>query len=207
MLKSAFNFILKMHKRSGTIERLGGNGRASGLNITLDQDLEGIISEGVVYINGVRLEIDPFPFLSLPQEDTYFDIDSTGDYVVTGVANNAPEPVLAPDSLRIAKVVSDLIEITSFEILSPIEQYYAINATPIEYTPANYSRKLAGPEEITIDGKEFVISKQNLERAKYPVPIRGDRIVDSDIGLCSIAEVKEMFDFGGELIGYRVRSA
>jgi hypothetical protein len=75
-------------------------------------------------------------------------------------------------------------------------------------TPSNYSRKLSGPEEITIKGKEFVITKDTLTKAGFTGPLkRGDRLSDPDMGVNIISEVHEMFDFGGEIVGYRVRTS
>lgn len=77
----------------------------------------------------------------------------------------------------------------------------------IKAAPSNYSRNLQGPEETVMDGREFVISKDVLDGVNFPCPIkRGDRLVDADLGDNSITEVREMFDIGGAVIGYRVRT-
>jgi hypothetical protein len=75
----------------------------------------------------------------------------------------------------------------------------------IKVTPSNYSRNLAGPEEIKIDGREFVITKGALDAVAFPVPRRGDRLVDPDMGTHVISEVRELLGFGGAILGYRVR--
>ena len=75
-------------------------------------------------------------------------------------------------------------------------------------TPSNYSRKLNGPEEIAIKGKEFIITKDTLDKVTFPgAPKRGDRLADEDIGVNIISEIHEMYDFGGAIIGYRVRTS
>ena len=76
----------------------------------------------------------------------------------------------------------------------------------VKATPSNYSRNLQGPEQVVVDGKEFVISKHALDTATFPCPPkRGDRLVDPDLGDMSIVEVREMFDLGGAIIAYRIR--
>ena len=73
----------------------------------------------------------------------------------------------------------------------------------IRISPSNFSRQLAGPAEIQIEGKEFVISKQNLGTWKLK---RGDLILDPDMGGLSIVNIDGMYDFGGGILGYRVRT-
>lgn len=75
----------------------------------------------------------------------------------------------------------------------------------VKVTPANYSRNLAGPEEIIIEGREYVVAKGNLDDVSFPMPKRGDRIKDPDIGVHVISEVRELYGFGGTIIGYRLR--
>lgn len=76
----------------------------------------------------------------------------------------------------------------------------------VRITPSNYFRHLQGPEETVIPGREYVISKDNLDSAPFPYPKRGDRIEDSELGISVITEVRELFDFGGKLMGFRVRT-
>ena len=82
-----------------------------------------------------------------------------------------------------------------------------VKTVTIKVTPSNYFRNLAGPEEIVIEGKEFVISKTFLDAVEFGVPKRGDRITDAQTGLAVISEVREMFAFGGTIIGFRVRTS
>ncbi len=77
----------------------------------------------------------------------------------------------------------------------------------VDMSPSNYSRNLEGPSEITIAGKEFVVTKEALDEVSYPRPKRGDRITDAEMGTFAIDEVREMFDFGGAIIGYRLRTS
>jgi hypothetical protein len=76
----------------------------------------------------------------------------------------------------------------------------------IEVSPANFSRNLNGPEEVTFPGREYVISKTNLVKAGYAgSPKKNHRIVDAEFGTRTIEEVKEMVLLG-QLIGFRVRT-
>jgi hypothetical protein len=80
-----------------------------------------------------------------------------------------------------------------------------IAAVSIKVSPSNFTRNLSGPEEIVIEGREFVISKGALDSVLYPVPKRGDRLKDPELGVNVITEVRELFGFGGGILGYRVR--
>lgn len=77
----------------------------------------------------------------------------------------------------------------------------------IKISPSNYFRHLQGPEESVIEGREFIVSKTILEEASFPIPKRGDRLEDSELGISVISEVRELYDFGGALIGFRIRTS
>lgn len=83
----------------------------------------------------------------------------------------------------------------------------AISAVSIKITPANYFRNLSAPEEIVVEGKEFIVSKETLSSANYPTPKRGDILDDSETGTSTISEVREVYDFGGAIMGYRLRTS
>ena len=87
-----------------------------------------------------------------------------------------------------------------------IERPGSITAVSIKVSPSNYSRNLQGPEEIVMEGREFVIAKKSLESVSFPIPRIGDRLKDSEMGVNTITEVREMFDFGGSIIGFRIRT-
>lgn len=77
----------------------------------------------------------------------------------------------------------------------------------LKATPSNYSRILAGPSETAIEGREFVIAKNQLVGEITSVK-RGDRLQDSgELGDMTISEVVELYDLGGAVIGYRVRTS
>lgn len=76
----------------------------------------------------------------------------------------------------------------------------------ITLAPANYFRNLAGPEETVIEGREFVISKKILDSVNAPIPKRGFKIVDPDLGVNTITEVRDMIVLG-KIFGFRVRTS
>ena len=73
-------------------------------------------------------------------------------------------------------------------------------------SPSNYSRNLAGPSETVIEGREFVISKTQIQ-APFTGLRRGDRLTDPELGVMSISEIVEMYSLGGEIVGWRVRTS
>ncbi len=75
----------------------------------------------------------------------------------------------------------------------------------IQASPSNYFRNLAATQEIVTKGREFVIPKSTLVTAGVTGLFRGDLLQDPELGDISIVEVREMFDFGGQIMGYRVR--
>ena len=86
-----------------------------------------------------------------------------------------------------------------------IQRPGVIAPVSVKVTPSNYSRKLSGPEDVVIDGKEFVVSKAVLDAVSFPMPKRGDRISDPDLGNHVVSDVQELLGFGGAILGYRLR--
>ena len=77
----------------------------------------------------------------------------------------------------------------------------------ITVSPSNFFRNTQTSSEMIVRGREFMISKDVVASTAFPLPIkRGDRIQDTEMGLCTIDEVEELFDLGGALMGYRVRT-
>lgn len=75
----------------------------------------------------------------------------------------------------------------------------------IRITPSNYFRNLEGPSATIIRGREFIIPVASIATPLTPVIKRGDKIVDAVFGSLAIDEITEMYDLGGEIMGYRVR--
>jgi len=87
-----------------------------------------------------------------------------------------------------------------------IERSGTITPKTIKVSPANYARNMQAIEDIVTKGREYVISKTSLDEVSYPMPKRGDRLKDPEIGTQTIAQVIEMYDLGGVIMGYRVRT-
>lgn len=96
-----------------------------------------------------------------------------------------------------------------FRIVTIMRPGDANHGTPvtIKVTPSNYSRNLSAPEETTIKGREFVISKKILDEIGFPAPKKGDRLKDPELGVDVISEVIPMFALGSEIVGFRVRTS
>lgn len=206
-LANAFNLLINLHARSVTIERIGESEIVSGLVPATSADLTSDISEGVAYISGIRVEVDTTPNTYTLETDTYIDLSSAGAYTFVEVPNGNAAPAVTTGNMRIYKVITDDTAITTVTALKRPKTSYGIAPSAIRAAPANYFRNLAGPEEIVVEGREFVLSKSNLDSVKFPAPKRGDRITDPGIAVSTITEVREMFGFGGALIGYRIRTS
>ncbi len=204
-VENAFNMLLKLHHRVVTIERLGSSELVSGIVPATSVDLTSDISEGLAYVEGLRVVIPATEVTYTAEKDTYVDISSMGIITYTEVGNGSPAPSITANNLRVAKVVTSDEAITSVTMLRTPKALYGISPTTIRVTPSNYSRNAAGPEETTISGREYVISKQNLDSVYFPSPKKGDRIKDTELGTDTIHEVSEMFGFGGGIMGWKVK--
>jgi hypothetical protein len=206
-LANAFNLVTKLHSRSATIERPGSSELVNGVVPSISASLTSNISEGLVYIEGVRIVIPITSNTYTLSKDTYLDITPIGILTFIEVANGTAAPAITALNIRIAKIVTDATSITSVVMLRTPKAIYKINPVNIRITPGNYSRNLGAPEEIIITGREFVISKKNLDEVYFPSLKRGDRIKDSELGYIILSDINEMYGFGGSIIGYRVRSS
>lgn len=206
-MANAFNYLIMSHSRPVTIERVGDSQIVSGLIPATSVDLDTTIAEGVAYIQGLRVALNDTPVTLTASKDIYIDISSSGLITYVEVANGAPAPAVTANNLRISKVVTSGTAVTTVTMLKTPKEIYGINPTPIRAAPANYFRNLAAPEETAIEGKEFVLSKTNLDSVYFPAPKRGDRLKDSELGTSTISEVRPMMGLGGGILGYRVRTS
>ena len=86
-----------------------------------------------------------------------------------------------------------------------LERDAGATAVTVKMANSNYFRTITGLEEAVIEGKEFVVSKRELDLSTFPTPERGDVIIDTELGVNSIVEVRDMVVFGN-LVGYRLRT-
>jgi hypothetical protein len=75
----------------------------------------------------------------------------------------------------------------------------------VKATPSNYFRNLETAGDVIAEGREFIISKSQIVGTAVDRIKRGDRLADSELGEMTIVEAREMFDLGGEVMGYRLR--
>lgn len=69
--------------------------------------------------------------------------------------------------------------------------------------PSNYTKNSNLPEEIVVEGRQFVISKDQLSKTVEKVPKRGDQLTDPDLGVNTIEQIEPLIIMG-EVVGYRV---
>lgn len=75
----------------------------------------------------------------------------------------------------------------------------------IKAAVSNYFRNTSAPEDLIIEGQEFVIAKRDL--TGFGTPVRGDRLIDPELGENTITEVRPMMGIGGSILGYRIRTS
>lgn len=82
----------------------------------------------------------------------------------------------------------------------------SVTAKDIFISPSNYFRNGATVEDTVVAGHEFVISMEVLQNIGESKVTRGDILIDTQLGTLRIEESKPMYDFGGSIIGFRVRT-
>lgn len=77
----------------------------------------------------------------------------------------------------------------------------------VKCAPSNYFRNIDVEQNITSKGREYVVSKPDVDLiAGFGIPKRGDVLVDPDLGRMVLSEIRELHDFGGAIIGFRLRT-
>ena len=66
----------------------------------------------------------------------------------------------------------------------------------INMASSNYSRLASLPEDMVVEGREFVVAKQDLDDQSFGIPERGDIIIEEPGLQHSITEVISMYIFG-----------
>ena len=98
------------------IDGLVDDYRSVGLTIYPDITLTTEIGTGEAYIGSKAVVITAaIPHLYVASKDTYVDMDSSGEVTYTEVDNGAGEPALVGGWFRLAKVVTDVDNITSVD--------------------------------------------------------------------------------------------
>lgn len=87
-----------------------------------------------------------------------------------------------------------------------IERRGEIAAVTIKAAHSNYFRNMSAPEEVVIEGFEFILPKEELDKVSFGTPKRGDILVDDELGANTLEEIRPMIGLGGETLGYRVRT-
>lgn len=95
----------------------------SGLTVTQDTLLDGIVAAGVAYIDQVKATITGDTKSFTASKDTYIDVKADGTYTYIEEILNDPAPALTADSIRLAKVVTDGTEITTITDLRTLTVY------------------------------------------------------------------------------------
>ncbi len=76
----------------------------------------------------------------------------------------------------------------------------------VKCAPSNFFRNFSAEQDLVSDGREFVMSIDDLASVPGFLPKRGDKLVDPQLGTMTVMEPREIFILGGEIIGYRIRT-
>lgn len=137
---------------------------STGLTFTVPSStLAATIAAGVAYISGTRVSMSATAKTFTQSKDTYVDLNTSGTYTYTEVANNAAEPALSANNIRLLKVVTSTV-ITAVENLALIAPTYTRCG---KYHKENIRLYWKDADEIYISAG--VISIWNKARTKYVV--------------------------------------
>lgn len=85
--------------------------------------------------------------------------------------------------------------------------YYQVSSdteVTIPAAPSNYFRNHDMLEEMVSEGREFVVSKSHFDEVLTGAPVRGDRLIHTELGNFTVRENREMLILGN-IVGYRIR--
>jgi hypothetical protein len=108
------------------------DGVASGLGVTQDTLLDGVVAAGTAYISQALVTVAEDLKTFTISVDTYVDVGNDGVVTYTEVAIDDPAPALAADAIRLAKVTTDGTTIVSITDLStPVVETYVFGTIDI----------------------------------------------------------------------------
>ena len=114
---------------------------ASGCTWSIVSGLQGTMTSGVVYANGIRVAVGGVGSHNFTaSQDTYVDVDYNGNVYYLPVANNAASPALTANAVRVAKVITNGTAISSVvqngrdSLWNPIYPMYATQSAFNSYT-------------------------------------------------------------------------
>lgn len=84
--------------------------------------LKSTITACVAYVEGHRVSVSATAKTFTASKDTYVDLDKDGAYQYSEVANNAAEPSIASDAIRMFKAITNGTGVTT------VVDFRAINA-------------------------------------------------------------------------------
>lgn len=131
---------------------------ASGLVWSQISGLNGGMTSGVLYYNGIRVSVTSIATHAFTaSKDTYIDIDVNGNVAYSAVSNNAASPSLTANSIRVAIVVTDAGAITSVNKGDPVATVPVASSINYSVTdslgnliyPTDPQRRLLGYRQIT----------------------------------------------------------
>jgi hypothetical protein len=150
----------------------------SGLVVPTSASLTSICSSGVLYYNGINVQVaSDGGHLYTASKDTYVDVSNSGIFNYQNVANGATAPTLTASSIRIAKVVTGAGSVTS------VIQYGLDNLNNLIY-PTN---PLAGPLLIRLP---YASDQYDNGNSGISITIdwsKGDRQKVTITGICTLA--------------------
>ena len=75
--------------------------------------LVSTITACVAYVEGVRVSVAATAKTFTASKDTYVDLDTSGEYQYSAVNNDAAEPDVADNAIRMFRVVTDETKVTT----------------------------------------------------------------------------------------------
>lgn len=93
----------------------------SGYLVAAVSGLNGTMAAGIGYVGGARIAAGPLTSTYAASKDTYVDLTASGSLTLSAVANGGAEPAAAPNSIRLAKVVTDATQITGVTDRRPLD--------------------------------------------------------------------------------------
>jgi hypothetical protein len=111
-------------------------------------------------------------------------------------------------SSKISQAFNRILQLSAFSVTWERPGNPVISHT-IKVSHANFDRNREGPEELTMAGKEFVVSRTEIEGLDIFPMKKGDRLVDESpggYGINMVFEIVIMKGLTGEIVGYRVRT-
>lgn len=205
-LKQAFNLITRLHSRAATLKRFGSPDIYSPIRITPSNFFRYLEGPGNTVIHG-REFIIPVDSMKghVTQLITFGELPTQGAFLLTYGVTDTAEINFDDNAAAVQVALRAITGLEDITVSGNFTDGFLVTFIGLD-EPTLLASELGATPLADADDEEVEITVAVSTSVPWsPLVKRGDKIDDSVYGSIAIDEIVEMVDFGGAVMGFRVR--